>query len=331
MSQVRPNLLPILHLEAVRLEELPDTRGAPAELAHVCFFQVGSDKSGQPVLICFIYSITDFRFTLDKDTRMCMSLASRPGNFGTRLHNFLYARLNLNFFYKSFTTGDLRGAVAGIRALGIRGCAISMPFKEDVMPCLDRIEPSAARIDAVNTIVNDAGVLTGLNTDYVAIQRVFADQAIPLDARVCVAGSGGMAKAIVSALDDSGYRRVTIFARNEKTGRPLAEKYGYSWQSTLVDDQEFDVLVNASPVGMAPQPEHCPFPEERIRRARYVVDSVANPIETKLVRTAAREGKVTVNGFEITVIQSIEQFRLYTGVTPDTTAVQAAIEYVLKS
>jgi shikimate dehydrogenase len=61
------------------------------------------------------------------------------------------------------------------------------------------------------------------------------------------------------------------------------------------------------------------------------VDSVANPIETKLIRTAARVGKVTVNGFEITVIQSIEQFRLYTGVTPDTTAVQAAIEYVLKS
>jgi shikimate dehydrogenase len=273
----------------------------------------------------------DFRFTLNKDTRMCMSLASRPGNFGTRLHNFLYARLNLNFFYKSFTTRDLRGVATGIRALDIRGCAVSMPFKEEVMQYLDRIEPSAARIEAVNTIVNDAGVLTGLNTDYVAIQRVFTEKGIPLDARICVAGSGGMAKAIVSALDDSGYRNVTIFARNPETGRPLADKYHYSWRQTLATEDKFDVLVNASPVGMAPEPEQSPFTEERIRQARYVVDSVAIPIRTKLIETAAQQGKVTVNGSEITVIQSTEQFKLYTGVTPDPEAIQAAVEYALRS
>src|SRR5262245_36431255 len=123
-------------------------------------------------------SMQDFRLTLTKDTQLCMSLASRPGNMGTRLHNFLYATLGLNYVYKAFTTQDLRQAVAGIRALGIRGCAISMPFKEEVMAYLDVIEPSAARIRAVNTIVNDDGVLTGLNTDYIAIQRVVADKAI---------------------------------------------------------------------------------------------------------------------------------------------------------
>lgn len=264
---------------------------------------------------------------IDKDTRMCMSLASRPGNFGTRLHNYLYARLNLNFLYKSFTTGDLQNAVAGIRALGIRGCAISMPFKEEVMRYLDHIEPSAARIDAVNTIVNDDGVLTGLNTDYVAIQRVFAEKAVPLDALICVAGSGGMAKAIVSALDDSGYRGVTIAARNEQTGRPLAAKYGYHWAPA--PRSSFDVLVNASPVGMAPEPEHCPFATEQIQKARYVVDSVANPIQTQLIRAATREGKVTVNGFEITVIQSMEQFTLYTAIRPEPEDVQAGVDYVM--
>jgi shikimate dehydrogenase len=281
---------------------------------------------GRNLMIDFL--MQDFRLTLDKDSRMCMSLASRPGNFGTRLQNFLYARLGLNFFYKSFTTNDLRGAVTGIRALGIRGCAISMPFKEEVMQYLDRIEPSAARIDAVNTIVNDDGTLTGLNTDYVAIQRVFAEKAIPVDARVGVYGSGGMAKAIVSALDDSGYRDVTIFARNEKTGRPLAEKYNYSWQEAVAGESSCEVLVNASPVGMAPEPDHCPFPANWIRQASVVVDSVANPIQTKLVQAAAREGRKTVNGFEITMIQSIEQFKLYTGVMPASADVEAATEYV---
>jgi hypothetical protein len=173
--------------------------------------------------------MNDFRLTLNKDTRMCMSLAARPGNFGTRLHNFLYAKLNLNYFYKSFTTNDLKHAVAGIRALGIRGCAISMPFKEEVMAYLDHFAPSAARINAVNTIVNDGGVLTGLNTDYIAIQRVCADKAIPLEAHIGIFGSGGMAKAIVSALDDCGYRHVTLVARNEQTGQLLADKYSYRW------------------------------------------------------------------------------------------------------
>jgi shikimate dehydrogenase len=67
---------------------------------------------------------------INKDTQLCMSLAARPGNFGTRFHNFLYRELGLNFIYKAFTTRDIRSAIGGIRALGIRGCAISMPFKE---------------------------------------------------------------------------------------------------------------------------------------------------------------------------------------------------------
>jgi hypothetical protein len=103
---------------------------------------------------------------INKDTKLCMSLASRPGNFGTRLHNFLYAAMDLNYLYKAFTITDLKSAIAGIRALAIRGCAISMPFKEEAMQYLDHIDPSAARIRAVNTIVNDDGVLTGFNTDY---------------------------------------------------------------------------------------------------------------------------------------------------------------------
>jgi len=270
----------------------------------------------------------DFRFTLDKDSRMCMSLASRPGNFGTRLHNYLYARLGLNFFYKSFTTQNLAGAVAGIRALDIRGCAVSMPFKEDVMPYLDRIEPSAARIDAVNTIVNDGGVLTGSNTDYVAIQRGFAQRGIPAGSRICVAGSGGMAKAIVSALDDSGYRDITVCARNEGTGRALAGKYGLAWQPAPSDGDAYDVLINASPVGMAPEPGHCPFPAPVIERAAFVVDSVANPVRTRLIEAAEQAGKATFNGFEITVTQSIEQFQLYTGVTPPADVLQDAISHV---
>ena len=69
---------------------------------------------------------------LNKDTRLCISLAGRPSNIGTRFHNHLYDVLGLDFIYKAFTTTDIAAAIGGVRALGIRGCSVSMPFKEDV-------------------------------------------------------------------------------------------------------------------------------------------------------------------------------------------------------
>jgi hypothetical protein len=107
---------------------------------------------------------------IGRDTQLCMSLSARPGNAGSRLHNALYEEMGLDFVYKSFSTTDLPAAIGGVRALSIRGCAVSMPFKEAVIPLIDALEPSAAVIESVNTIVNDGGVLTGYNTDYVAVR-----------------------------------------------------------------------------------------------------------------------------------------------------------------
>ena len=85
---------------------------------------------------------------LNKDMVLCISLAARPSNLGTRFHNWLYDQLGLNYIYKAFTTTDLPAAIGGVRALGIRGCAVSMPFKEDVIELVDRMaaplqEPAA--------------------------------------------------------------------------------------------------------------------------------------------------------------------------------------------
>ena len=270
----------------------------------------------------------DPRLRINKDTKLCMSLASRPGNFGTRLHNFLYAAMGLNYLYKSFTTTNLKSAIGGIRALAIRGCAISMPFKEEVMQYLDHIDPSAERISAVNTIVNDDGILTGFNTDYTAIKKIATERGISSSARICVFGSGGMARAIVSALDDVGCRAVTIVARNAKTGGPLADKYGYRHFADIPQDGRYEVLINASPVGMFPDTRGCPFPETSIAAAQLVIDAVANPVQTRLIQAAAKLEKAYVTGFDITVIQSIEQFQMYTGTRPDETALKAAREFV---
>ena len=109
---------------------------------------------------------------INKDTQLCMSLSGRPSNFGTTFHNYLYDKLGLNFIYKAFTTQDIEHAIKGVRALGISGCAVSMPFKETCMPFLDEIHPSAQAIESVNTIVNDNGFLRAYNTDYIAIVKL---------------------------------------------------------------------------------------------------------------------------------------------------------------
>ena len=132
---------------------------------------------------------------INKDTQLCMSLAARPGNFGTRFHNFLYRELGLNYIYKAFTTRDLDAAIGGVRALGIRGCAISMPFKEACIQYLDELDSSARGIMSVNTIVNSDGYLKGFNTDYTAVLTLIRSAEIPETPRFALRGSGGMAKA----------------------------------------------------------------------------------------------------------------------------------------
>lgn len=267
---------------------------------------------------------------INKDTLLCMSLAGRPSNFGMRFHNFLYSELGLNFVYKAFTTNDLEGAVRGIRALGIRGCAISMPFKEAVIAFLDELDPTARGITAVNTIVNDCGRLKGYNTDYIAVRELLQKSNVPSTAAAVVYGSGGMAKAIVCALRDLNFKNCTIVARNKKTGSALAEMYGYSWQEDFKTNT-FDVLINATPIGMAPEVEETPFSEDLVKNARFVFDAVVNPLETKLIKLGKSLNKQTISGFTITVIQAREQFYLYTGVMPSPDLVDKAARFARSS
>jgi shikimate dehydrogenase len=153
-----------------------------------------------------------------------MSLSARPGNAGSRLHNRLYELLGLDYVYKAFSTTDLPASIGGIRALGIRGCAISMPFKEAVIPLLDGLEASARAIDSVNTIVSDDGLLTGYNTDYVAVRDLVTARGIDPATPFLLRGSGSMAKAVITELRDCGFTHGTVVARNRETGKALANR-----------------------------------------------------------------------------------------------------------
>ncbi|WP_307609299.1 shikimate 5-dehydrogenase [Pseudarthrobacter sp. W1I19] len=266
---------------------------------------------------------------LNKDMTLCISLSARPSNNGTRFHNHLYGQLDLNWIYKAFAPTNLKQAIAGVRGLGIRGCAVSMPYKEDVIALVDEMDPSAKAIDSVNTIVNTDGHLKAYNTDYTAIEQLLASNHVPTSYSVLVQGAGGMAKATVAALRDAGFTDVTVLARNETTGRALAEQYGFQWRPELGGGTA-DLIINVTPLGMAGghDADTLAFPAETIDAARVVFDVVALPAETPLIKAARAAGKPVITGAEVATIQALEQFVLYTGVRPTPEQVRAAEEFM---
>ena len=276
---------------------------------------------------------------LNKDTQVCISLAKRPSNIGTRFHNFLYAELGLDFLYKAFTTSDIKGAIDGMRALGFRGCSVSMPFKEDVIALVDEMDKTAAAIQSVNTIVNTGGILKAYNTDYGAVAELIAKHDLDNTALVVIQGSGGMAKACGAAFRDSGFTAGVVLARNESTGRALATELHFEWRSLsaatdspssslLSGSWSGAILVNVTPIGMRGTDELAlAFPEAMIQSAKAIFDVVAFPSETPLIRMARKHGRPVITGAEVIALQAAKQFELYTGVQPTADQVLRASIY----
>lgn len=268
---------------------------------------------------------------LSKDTVLCISLSGRPSNIGTRFHNHLYDVLGLDFIYKAFTTTDIAAAIGGVRALGIRGCSVSMPFKEEVLRLVDDVEPSAQSIRSINTIVNDVSVpggrLTASNTDYLAVQQLINARGLDPDGAVLIRGSGGMAKAVGIAFADAGFRTGFVVARNADRGRALADRLGFDYLAE-VGTVTAPVIVNVTPIGMAGGgDEHdVAFGEATIAAADTVFDVVALPSETPLIRAARAAGAQVITGAQVIALQAAEQFERYTGVRPTAEQIAEASE-----
>ncbi|MCK9913855.1 MULTISPECIES: shikimate 5-dehydrogenase [Microbacterium] len=264
---------------------------------------------------------------LNKDMSLCISLSARPSNIGTRFHNFLYDELGLNFVYKAFAPTDITAAIQGVRGLGIRGCSVSMPYKEAVIPLVDVVEESAAAIASVNTIVNDDGVLTASNTDYEAVASLLASHAVDPALPVVVRGSGGMGKAVIAAFRGAGFDDVTVLARNLDAGRTIADAYDYRFTDTAPEPFA-GVLVNVTPLGMnGPDAAALAFSHEQVAAASVVFDVVAFPSETPLVRSARESGVPVITGAEVIALQAARQFERYTGVALTADQVARASEF----
>ena len=267
--------------------------------------------------------------TFSKDTQLCVSLSARPSTIGTRFHNYLYEALGLDFVYKAFAPVDLAAAIQGMRGLPIRGAGLSMPLKEAVIPLLDSLDESARAIQAVNTIVNTDGHLRGYNTDMQAVATLLREAGVSASDHVAVIGSGGMAKACAAAVQSLGVTNAVVVARHVERGESLAKSYGFGFANRC---DEADVVINATPVGMAggEAASQLPVSEATVTGARLVMDCVAIPADTPLIRFAETAHVRTVRGTQIMTLQAVEQFELYTGVTPSAELVAAAATFSRK-
>lgn len=262
---------------------------------------------------------------LNRDTTVCISLSGRPSNHGIKFHNYLYEKFGLDFLYKAMTTSDIEAAIDGVRALGIRGCSVSMPFKQAVIPLVNEVDHSASVIGAVNTIVNTDGYLHAYNTDVIAVASLLKTHNVAPSLPFILQGSGGMARAVAGAFYDAGFKRGAIVARNEQAGKELAQQYGYDWMPE-VGSLTAPVIVNVTPLGMegGPEKDTLAFPQPTIEAAEVVFDVVAMPVETPLIQAGRAAGKEVITGGEVAALQAAEQFKLYTGVEVSAELVEEA-------
>ena len=240
---------------------------------------------------------------MTKETTVCISIAEKPGNFGATIFNAAFQELGLDFIYKPFAVKaeQLKGAVEGIRSLGIKGCGVSMPHKTEVIKYLDGIDAAAKEIGAVNTIVNERGFLVGYNTDFLGAQRALKEIYDVSQKRVLVIGAGGAAKAITAVLKGNGAGSIYMSNRDDNNKG--------QWRG-----QSFDLLVNATPVGMAPNNDEMIIKENDLQLFEAVMDVVINPPQSLLLKLAEKSGKIVIPGHKMALHQAVAQFELYTGI-----------------
>jgi shikimate dehydrogenase len=251
------------------------------------------------------------------------------------LHNAAFEAQGLDWVYVAFPVARGRGgaAVAAVTALGLAGLNVTMPHKEDVAAACDDLTADAAALRSVNTVVaGPDGRTLGDSTDGPGFLDALADEGIAVDGRnVLVLGAGGAARAVVLALGRAG-AAVTVAARRPEAAEAAA---GLAPGATAVpigaaDPSPFDVVVNATPLGMSGG-DALPVDPESLHADHAVVDLVYHPADTPLLTAARAQGATAVNGLGMLLHQAARSFTLWTGAAAPLEAMRSAVTAVLDS
>ena len=229
------------------------------------------------------------------------------------IHNQAFVATECNAVYLAFCVTDLGAALKSINALHVKGLSVTLPHKVAVLEYLDDIDNRAAKIGAVNTIVNHNGNLTGYNTDCQGAIHALQTRTTLDGKSVAIIGAGGAARAIGFGLTKVA-EHLTILNRTRKTGEHLAADLQADY--CPLDEcrpKRYDILVNATPLGMHPHTDASPIDARSLSKKMVVMDIVYNPLKTRLLKEAADKGCRTIDGLDMFVFQGAHQFELWTG------------------
>jgi len=280
---------------------------------------------------------------IDASSKLCAVIGwPVEHSLSPAIHNAAFEVAGVNFAYVAFAVrpGDLAGALAGMRALGIRGLSVTIPHKVEISPLLDEVEDLAARIGSVNTVVNDGGRLYGYSTDgpgaLAALESAGVD---PRGRSLLLLGSGGAARAIAFTLAwQAPPARIRILgvipdevARlSHDLGQAASvEVEGGSMDRLRAAVDDADIIIHATPIGMAPRTGEALLEQNMIRSGQALFDIVYNPLDTELLRRAERAGATTVRGLAMFVHQAALQFRLWTGEDPPVDVMERVVRQAL--
>ncbi len=214
--------------------------------------------------------------------------------------------------------GKTGTALKVMRHIQMGGMSVTMPHKQSVAEQMDALDSSAENLGAVNCVVpSQSGQLIGYNTDSDGFLWSLEKEKVELaGARVLIFGAGGAARAVIRACILSGAERVGIRARSK--AQEAAEFFPASVQADLSPEfSEYEILVNATPLGMAHLKEESPAKADSLKSSHILVDLVYNPPKTRFMELAENEGARAIGGLGMLVGQAVKAVHLWTGKNPD--------------
>lgn len=240
------------------------------------------------------------------------------------MHNRAFAELDLDFVYLPFEVADLAAFFSRFVRPETReidfhlsGLSVTIPHKHEVVPLLDRLDETARRVGAVNTVVVNDGRLIGYNTDVRGAMEPLEKVTRLADESCAVIGGGGAARAVICGLLERG-ARVQVFTRNPEKASELTGSFGVT--VSMIESfasSDARIVINTTPVGMHGHSEgSSAVPRASLRGRRVAYDLVYNPLETRFLADAREEGCITISGLDMLVAQAALQFELWTGQKP---------------
>jgi shikimate dehydrogenase len=245
------------------------------------------------------------------------------------LHRRAYEDLALDaeFSVHDVPEGQLGAKLAELRALGLTQLCVSLPHKEAALELADQVSEAARAIGAANTLTTVAGELVADNTDWIGVTRALERHGPWQGRRATVLGAGGAARAVVFAL-----RRLGMEVRLVNRTRARAERVAADLGARVGSlDEPWELLVNATSVGMSPDADATPAPASALRPGALVFDTVYRPLETRLLREARERGCRVQDGLEMLVQQAVEQIRIWSGKRADAGSLRLAALDALRS